>query len=166
MCDTAHGDTAVTIHCQSPPSHVDQPSLSRTWAHGDSSLTPLSPPRVHSLLLPSAVDHRPLLTSELYHWPPLFPSEVPRRTVVSAATSSNRSNLAPTALASGMSTSSLMSSPSPTVVCAPPTPSSLQGGPHDLVARLRPHLRHRQHLIRAVTIVHIAVDPLTIASPP
>jgi hypothetical protein len=47
----ARGDATVTIHHRSPPSHVGQPSLSCTWAHRDSSLTSLSPPRMCSLLL-------------------------------------------------------------------------------------------------------------------
>jgi hypothetical protein len=106
--------------------------------------------------------------------PPLFPSEPTRRTVVPAATSSTRSKVEPMAIASGMSTSldvvsSPMSSPSPAVVCPALAPPSLRGGPHHRVAHLRPHLRrlcHRQHLVRAVTIVHIVADSLIIASPP
>jgi hypothetical protein len=58
-----------------------------------------------------------------------------------------------------------MSSPLPATVYATPAPPSLQGGLHDLVARLHPHLHRRQCLVWAVAIVHIATDPLTIASP-
>jgi hypothetical protein len=129
-CDTALSDAAMTTHHQSLPSHMDRPSLSHAWAHSDSSLTPLSLPCVRSLLLPFAVARPPLLTGEHHHRPPLFPYEPPWRTIVSAAASSTRSKLEPTALASGTSTSSVAassttSSPSPTAVGAPPASPSL-----------------------------------------
>jgi hypothetical protein len=53
--DTVRGDAMVTVHHQSPPSHVGQPSLSRVWAHRDCSQTSLSPPHACSLHLLSAL---------------------------------------------------------------------------------------------------------------
>jgi hypothetical protein len=144
---TMHGDAVVTIHRRSPPSHVEWSSLSRAWAHGDSSSTPLSPPHARSLLLPYVVTRLPLHTAKQHHQPLLLPSEPPRRIVVSAATSSTRSKLEPTGLDSGTSTSlftasSPMSSPSPATISAPPALPSLRGGLHNLVACLHPHLCH------------------------
>jgi hypothetical protein len=53
--DTACRDATVTIHHRSPPPHVGQPSLSRMWAHRDSSPTSLLPPHACTLLLLSAL---------------------------------------------------------------------------------------------------------------
>jgi hypothetical protein len=54
-CDTMHDDVTVIVHHQSLPSHMGQPSLSRAWAHRDSSPTSLSPPRACSPLLLSTL---------------------------------------------------------------------------------------------------------------
>jgi hypothetical protein len=73
-CNTACSDPIVTVHHRPPPSHVGQPSLSRAWAHRDSSPTSLSPPHLRSLLLLPALpllvcSPSPTVTKVAHHRP-------------------------------------------------------------------------------------------------
>jgi hypothetical protein len=54
-CDTAHGDMVVTVHHRSPPSNMDQPSLSRVW------VSPEEPCSTSSLLA-TTMPSSPLLS--------------------------------------------------------------------------------------------------------